>query len=229
MAENLAERGIQVTVIEMADQVMAPLDKEMAGTVHMHLEDQGVDLILKDGVKSFENAGKRIRLTSGKQVDTDLIILSIGVRPENELAVEAGLDIGERGGIQVNDYLQTSDENIYALGDAIEVKDYMTGDPTMIPLAGPANRQGRIVANNIYGRKEKYNGTLGTSVAKIFDLTVATTGNNEKLLQQKGIPYEVIHIHPASHATYYPGDRKSTRLNSSHVAISYAVYCLKKK
>jgi len=205
MAENLAERGIQVTVIEMADQVMAPLDKEMAGTVHMHLEDQGVDLILKDGVKSFENAGKRIRLTSGKQVDTDLIILSIGVRPENELAVEAGLDIGERGGIQVNDYLQTSDENIYALGDAIEVKDYMTGDPTMIPLAGPANRQGRIVANNIYGRKEKYNGTLGTSVAKIFDLTVATTGNNEKLLQQKGIPYEVIHIHPASHATYYPG------------------------
>lgn len=205
MAENLVERGIKVTVVEMAEQVMAPLDIEMAGIVHQHLEEKGVELILNDGVKSFENKGQTIRLTSGKEIDTELIILSIGVRPENDLAIDAGLNVGERGGIQVNDYLQTNDEFIYAIGDAIEVTDYINGDPTMIPLAGPANHQGRIVANNIYGRNEKYKGTLGTSVAKIFDLTVATTGNNEKILQNKKMEYEVIHIHPASHATYYPG------------------------
>lgn len=205
MAENLVERGVKVTVIEMAEQVMAPLDIEMAGIVHQHLEEKGVELILNDGVMTVENEGETVTLTSGKQVHTDIIILSIGVQPENELAVESGLEIGEYGGIKVNDYLQTNDDSIYAIGDAIEVTDYITGDPTMIPLAGPANRQGRIVANNIYGRKEKYKGTLGTSVAKIFDLTVATTGNNEKILKDKGTSYDVLHIHPPSHATYYPG------------------------
>lgn len=205
MAENLAERGVTVTIVEMADQVMAPLDIEMAGIVHEHLEEKGVELILNDGVESFTNEGKAIHLTSGKEIAADLVMLSIGVQPENELAKAAGLALGDRGGIQVNDYLQTTDESIYAIGDAIEVKDYIHQEPTMIPLAGPANRQGRIVANNIYGRYEEYVGTLGTSVAKIFDLTVATTGNNEKTLQANEIPYQVIHLHPASHATYYPG------------------------
>lgn len=205
MAENLAERGVKVTLVEMANQVMAPLDYEMAAIVHNHLIEKGVNLVLEDGVQSFTNNGKTIHLSSGKQIKTDLIILSIGVRPENTLAVESGLNVGERGGIQVNEFLQTNDASIYAIGDVIEVTDYINNQPAMIPLAGPANRQGRIVANNIYGKQETYKGTLGTSVAKVFDLTVATTGNNEKVLKRLGINYEVIHIHPSSHASYYPG------------------------
>ncbi|WP_216828482.1 CoA-disulfide reductase [Alkalihalobacterium elongatum] len=205
MAENLYERGIEVTIVEMADQVMAPLDYEMAAIIHNHLEDKGVKLILGDGVKSFENNGSKVLTQNGKEIETDLIILSIGVRPENELAVKARLNISERGGIQVNEYLQTNDPNIYAIGDVIEVKDYINGQPTMIPLAWPANRQGRIVADNLYGKKVKYNGTLGTSIAKVFDYTVSTTGNNEKTLKRLGIPYEVVHVHPGSHAGYYPG------------------------
>ncbi|WP_284139581.1 MULTISPECIES: CoA-disulfide reductase [unclassified Virgibacillus] len=205
MAENLVERGIQVTVIEMANQVMAPLDIEMAAIVHNQLKEHGVELILEDGVKSFENNGAKVILSSGKEIDTELIILSIGVKPENKLAMDAGLNIGERGGIQVNDHLQTNDPVIYALGDAIEVKDFVSDHPAMIPLAGPANRQARIVANNIYNRNEVYQGTLGTSVAKIFDLTVATTGNNEKVLKRNKTAYEALHIHPVSHAGYYPG------------------------
>ncbi|WP_108669111.1 CoA-disulfide reductase [Peribacillus acanthi] len=205
MAENLVERGIHVTLVEMANQVMAPLDFEMAAIIHQHLKEKGVTLILEDGVHSFCDSGKKIILSSGREIATDMIILSIGVKPENTLALNAGLNVGERGGIQVNEYLQTNDENIYALGDAIEVTDYMNRQPAMIPLAGPANRQGRIVANNIYGKKETYKGTLGTGIAKVFDLTVATTGNNEKTLKKLGLDYKVVHIHPASHAGYYPG------------------------
>lgn len=205
MAENLAHRGVKVTLVEMANQVMVPLDIEMAAIVHKHLREKGVELILEDGVKSFEDSGRKIILASGKEISTELVILSIGVKPENTLAADARLNLGERGGIQVNEYLQTNDESIYALGDAIEVIDYINGKPAMIPLAGPANRQGRIVANNIYGKKESYKGTLGTGIAKIFDLTAATTGNNEKVLKRMGIDYKVVHIHPASHAGYYPG------------------------
>lgn len=205
MAENLHERGMEVTVIEAADQVMAPLDYEMAAIIHKHLKDKGVHLILNDGVQSFENNGQEIITQSGQQIRADMIILSIGVRPESELAIHAKLNVGERGGIQVNEYLQTSDPHIYAIGDAIEVKDYINGKPTMIPLAWPANRQGRLVADNISGKKSAYNGTLGTSIAKIFDYDVAATGNNEKTLKQLNIPHEVIHIHPGSHAGYYPG------------------------
>ncbi|XJZ28901.1 CoA-disulfide reductase [Bacillota bacterium Lsc_1132] len=205
MAENLAERGVEVTVVEMANQVMAPLDYEMATIVHAHLMNKGVKLILEDGVKAFRDNGNVIELSSGTLLNTDMTILSIGVRPENQLAVDAGLNVGARGGIQVNEYLQTNDENIYAIGDAIEVTDYINGSPTMIPLAGPANRQGRIVANNIYGKAEKYKGTLGTSVAKVFDITVAATGNNEKRLKQLNMEYKAIHLHPGSHAGYYPG------------------------
>ena len=205
MAENLAERGIEVTVVEMANQVMAPLDYEMASIVHDHLRNKGVILILEDGVKAFKEQGSIIELTSGTKLNSDLTILSIGVRPENQLAINSGLNVGDRGGIQVNEFLQTNDENIFAIGDAIEVTDYINGNAAMIPLAGPANRQGRIVANNIYGKAEKYKGTLGTSIAKVFDITVAATGNNEKQLKQLNVNYQAIHIHPACHASYYPG------------------------
>ncbi|MBG9450470.1 CoA-disulfide reductase [Cytobacillus firmus] len=205
MAENLAELGIHVTVVELGKQVMAPIDYEMASIVHSHLIDKGVDLILEDGVKAFKENGKTIELASRTELCTDMAILSIGVKPENKLALMAGLDVGKRGGILVNEYLQTDDPDIYAIGDAIEVKDFIDGNAAMIPLAGPANRQGRIAANNIYGKQERYKGTLGTSIAKVFDLTVASTGINEKQLSQLGINYQAVHIHPSSHAGYYPG------------------------
>ncbi|WHX98773.1 CoA-disulfide reductase [Neobacillus sp. DY30] len=205
MAENLIHRGIQVTLIEMSNQIMAPIDFEMASILHTHLIEKGVNLILENGVQSFADQGKKVVLSDGKEIQTDMTILSIGVRPENDLAKTAGLELGERGGIIVNEFLQTSNEDIYAVGDAVEVVDYMSGTKAMIPLAGPANRQGRIAANNIMGKNKKYQGTLGTSIAKVFDLTVAATGNNEKTLKRLGIAYEVVHIHPSSHAGYYPG------------------------
>jgi len=205
MAENLVERGIEVTIIEMANQIMAPIDFEMASILHTHLKERGVNLILENGVQAFADEGRRVILSDGAEIETDMTILSIGVRPENELARSAGLDLGERGGILINEYLQTSNPDIYAVGDAVEVVDYISGTKAMIPLAGPANRQGRIAANNIMGKKEKYQGTMGTSIAKVFDLAVAATGNNEKILKRLGISYEVVHIHPSSHAGYYPG------------------------
>lgn len=205
MAENLHQRGIHITIVEAMDQVMGPLDYEMASIVQEALEENGVELILNDPIQEIREQGRKVVLSSGTELATDLIMMSIGVRPENSLAVDAGLSVGERGGIQVNEYLQTSDPSIYAIGDAIEVKDYVNGQPTMIPLAWPANRQAHIVANNIYGKQEKYHGTLGTAIAKVFDYTVATTGNNEKLLKRLGLRYQAVHIHPLSHAGYYPG------------------------
>ncbi|UYZ21594.1 CoA-disulfide reductase [Mesobacillus jeotgali] len=230
MAENLWERGVEVTLVEMADQIMAPIDFEMASILHQHLREKGVKLVLEDGVKSFEKNGKVINLNSGKQIDTDLVILAIGVAPENKLAKEAGLELGLRGAIRVNERLQTADESIYAIGDAIEVKDYINGQATHIPLAWPANRQGRIVADHINGIDSKYQGTLGTSIAKVFDMTVAATGNNEKTLKRLGISYDVVHVHPSSHAGYYPGafpialklifDRETGRIFGAQ-AVSY--------
>lgn len=208
MAENLYDLGIQVDVVEMANQVMAPLDFSMAAIVHRQLTDKGVGLHLEDGVSRFEekDGGVTVHLRSGKQIATDMVLLSIGVRPETKLAKDAGLAIGERGGITVNDYMQTSDADIYALGDAVEVRHLVTGQPALIPLAGPANKQGRIVADNIvFGNKEKYPGSIGTSIAKVFDLTVATAGANAKLLQRNNIPYISSYTHGASHAGYYPG------------------------
>lgn len=205
MAENLVDRGIEVTIIEMANQIMAPIDFEMASILHTHLKEKGVKLLLENGVESFADQGKKIILSNGIEIETEMTILSIGVRPENELAKVAGLELAERGGIVVNEFLQTSNEYIYAVGDAVEVVDYISGTKAMIPLAGPANRQGRIAANNMMGKKEKYQGTLGTSIAKVFDLTIAATGNNEKTLRRLVVPYEVVHIHPSSHAGYYPG------------------------
>lgn len=208
MAENLHDLGIQVDVVEMANQVMAPLDFSMAAIVHRQLTDKGVGLHLEDGVSRFEekDGGVTVHLRSGKQIATDMVLLSIGVRPETKLAKDAGLAIGERGGIAVNDYMQTSDADIYALGDAVEVRHLVTGQPALIPLAGPANKQGRIVADNIvFGNKKKYPGSIGTSIAKVFDLTVAAAGANAKLLQQNNIPYISSYTHGASHAGYYPG------------------------
>lgn len=205
MAENLWDLGIEVTVVEMGKQVMAPLDFEMASILHGHMKEKGVNLILEDGVASFEDNGKTIVLNSGRKIETDMIILAIGVRPENQLAKDAGLKTGERGGIVVNGHLQTEDHDIYAIGDAIEVTDFINGKPTQIPLAWPANRQGRLAADHISGLQAKYNGTLGTSIAKVFDLAAGATGNNEKTLDRLGIPYEVVHVHPGSHAGYYPG------------------------
>lgn len=208
MAENLHDLGINIAVVEMANQVMAPLDYSMATIVHQQLIEKKVDLRLEDGVSRFEETseGILVHLRSGKQIATDLVILSIGVRPENQLAKGAGLAIGSLGGIAVNDYMQTSDPDIYALGDAVEVINPVTGKPALIPLAGPANKQGRIVADNIvFGNRETYKGTIGTSIAKIFDLTVAAAGANAKLLKREGIAYQASYTHSASHAGYYPG------------------------
>ncbi|SHH48983.1 CoA-disulfide reductase [Caloranaerobacter azorensis DSM 13643] len=211
MAENLYDRGLNVSIVEMADQVMGPIDFDMAQIVHQHIKSKGVKLYLKDGVKEFEykDGVTRVTLQSGKTLDADIVILAIGVRADSKLAVDCGLEVNQRGGIVVDEYLRTSDKNIFAIGDAIEVVDFVNGSKTMIPLAGPANKQGRIVANNIVGRSEKYKGTQGTSIAKVFDLTVASTGNNEKLLNRMGKKYgkdyKIALIHSKSHAGYYPG------------------------
>jgi len=217
MAENFRELGISVTIVEMLDQVMAPIDFDMAQIVHQHLKDHGVNLVLGDGVDHFENQGKQtdVVLKSGNRVKADMVMLSIGVRPQTELAKAAGLEVGPRGHIVVDDYMMTSDENIYAIGDAIEVVDYITKTKTAVPLAGPANKQGRIAANNILGdKKEKYNGTQGTSIAKVFDISVASTGHNEKMLKRNGLElrkdYLKMVLHPKHHVDYYPGAEAMT-------------------
>lgn len=207
MVENLHHRNLNVTLVEMADQVMAPLDFEMAAMVHQHIRSKNVNLILQDGVKEFtDHSGQiKVSLQSGKEIITDLVIMAIGVKPDIALAKSANLEIGDRGGIKVDEYLKTSDPAIFAIGDAIEVEDFVTGQNALIPLAGPANKQGRIVANNIANRPEKYKKTQGTAIAKVFDLTVASTGSNEKNLKKENIDYISSITHSSSHAGYYPG------------------------
>jgi NADPH-dependent 2,4-dienoyl-CoA reductase/sulfur reductase-like enzyme/rhodanese-related sulfurtransferase len=207
VAENLNLKGIRLTLIDMLNQVLPFIDPEMSYYVIEHLKDKNIEVLL--GRKLIKitknNNGLKLSLDSGEEITCDMALLSIGIKPEVKLAKEAGLEIGPHGGIKVNEYLQTSDPFIYAIGDAIEVKDFITGEETIIPLAGPANRQGRIVADNICGRKVPYRGTLPTVILKVFDLTVAATGANEKTLKAKNIPYEKIYLHPFDHATYYPG------------------------
>ena len=212
MAENLTERGIKVTLVEKMPQVLAPLDFEMAQIVHRELNAHGIDLVLGDGLLSFANNGRTIHLESGKSVETELIILSIGVVPENALAKKADLLVGPRGHIAVTSKLEALDlnskevvEGIYAIGDAIQVKDFVTNTDTAIALAWPANRQGRIVADIIHGVDLHYNGSMGTSVLKVFNLTVATTGNNQRSAEMKKLPVQAIHAHRNNHASYYPG------------------------
>ena len=208
MAENLRHAGVAVDLVEAADQVMGPLDYSMAALVHRELAAHGVALHLKNGVASFTDEGGRVavHLNDRTGLLADLVVLSIGVRPETKLAREAGLETGTTGGIRVDEFMQTSDENIYALGDAVEVRHRVTGRPALIPLAGPANKQGRIVADNLVdGNRHRYAGSLGTSVAQVFGLTVATAGANAKLLRREGIAYRSSWTHGSSHAGYYPG------------------------
>lgn len=207
MAENLHRSGARVAIVEMADQVMAPVDFSIASHVHSHLMDKGIGLYLGKGVDHFEPKNGRIRVFfgNGENIDTDLVILSIGVRPNVALAQQAGIALGERG-IRVNNYLETSVKDIYAVGDAIEFTHPITGQPWLNYLAGPANRQGRIVADNmVFGNKTEYEGAIGTAIAKIFDLTVALTGLPAKRLKQLGIDYRSSTTYSQSHASYYPG------------------------
>lgn len=211
MAENLHAAGLKVQLIEMMNQVMTPLDFEMAEVIHENMAMNNVELHLGDGVKSFETKDNvtTITLQSGKQVETDLVILAIGVRPNNELAKGAGLSVNEKGGIIVDSKLLTNDPDIYAVGDVIQVENHVTKTPCMIPLAGPANKQARICADNIMGKDEIYRGTQGTAIAQVFDLTAASTGLNEKQLNAMGLKkyedYQVVLINQKSHAGYYPG------------------------
>lgn len=214
MAENLKNLGLDLTIVEMAPQIMAPIDADLIDYIQEHIRQKGVKLILDDGVKEFRATEEGLIIITSKNqtVEADMVILSIGVKPNSQLAVEAGLKVGKRGGIIVDDTLRTSDESIYAAGDVIEVEDYINKVPTMIPLAGPANKQGRIVANNIAGIEERYSGTQGTSVVKVFDLVVASTGSNEKILnrlgKEKGVDYECVTMNTISHASYYPNAKK---------------------
>ncbi len=207
MAENIVLRGASATVIEMGSQVMAPLDPEMAAIVHAHLKERGVNLVLGQRVESINSrdGGLSVKTSGGAEYGCDLVISAIGIAPENKLAKEAGLELGPRGHIRVDATMTTSDPNIFAVGDAVEISDFVTGFPTSVALAGPANKQGRIAADNAMGRRSLYTGALGTSIVKVFDLAVAGTGSNEKTLVKHGIPFMISYTHSGSHASYYPG------------------------
>ncbi|HCH00307.1 MAG TPA: CoA-disulfide reductase [Vibrio sp.] len=206
--EAFHQLGIQTTLLEMADQVMTPVDKEMAGFVHSEIKAQGVDLRLGVALKAVEQLDDKtlnLSLSDDEKIDTNLLIMAIGVRPETQLAAAAGIELGELGGIAVNEHMQTNDPYIYAVGDVIEDNDFVTGKPGLVPLAGPANRQGRMAADNIFGRNESYQSTQSTAICKVFDLAVASVGKNEKQLKKASIEYQKVYVHTASHASYYPG------------------------
>jgi NADPH-dependent 2,4-dienoyl-CoA reductase/sulfur reductase-like enzyme len=209
MAENLSHLGLEVTLIEKQNQLMTALDPEMARLVKKYMIKNGIRIELNDSVTKFEKSNEcllEVHTVSGKKHPADIVILAIGVRPETELAKMAGIEIGARGGIRVDDHMRTSNPDIFAVGDAIEVRDFVTGQWTLIALAGPANKQGRIAADVITGRNSSYRGTQGTSICRIFEATVAQTGSTEKVLNQLGdADYEKILIYPNSHAGYYPG------------------------
>jgi NADPH-dependent 2,4-dienoyl-CoA reductase/sulfur reductase-like enzyme/rhodanese-related sulfurtransferase len=209
MAENLAHRGIAVTIVELANQVMPPLDLEMAEYAKQRLESRGVSLALADAVEKFgqgSNGGLIVHTRSGKAYEADLVVLAIGVRPETMLARDTGLELGERGGIRVDSQMRTSDPRIWAVGDAVEVRNCVTSQWELIPLAGPANRQGRVAADAICGRTAHFDGVQATAVCGFFDLTVALTGATEKSLRRAGLDdFESIYLHPGNHVGYYPG------------------------
>jgi NADPH-dependent 2,4-dienoyl-CoA reductase/sulfur reductase-like enzyme/rhodanese-related sulfurtransferase len=207
MAENLRRRGREVTLVELLPQVMPPLDFEVAARLHRELTDHDVRLHLGDAVTAVEDADgrARVRLRGGGHLEADLLVLSVGIRPESGLAREAGLELSERGAILVDEHMRTSDPHIYAVGDAVQVTDRVLGIGTLIPLAGPANRQARIAADNIFGRPSRYRGGLGTSVVRVFRLTVAATGASEKALRQRNLPFQKVYVHRGHHAGYFPG------------------------
>lgn len=210
MVENLVRRGQQVTLVELARQVLPPADPEMAAAVATHLRENGVRLVLGASAERLTNeAGRtRVHLSNQETIDCDYVIMAVGVRPESQLAVDAGIACGPRGGIQTNRHMQTSDPHVYAVGDAVEVNHYVSETPTQIPLGGPANRQGRIAAEHALGRSASYRGTQGTAVLGVFELTAAMTGLSERLLRQSKTAYEKIYIHPMNHAGYYPGAKQ---------------------
>jgi len=207
MAESLRELGLAIHLVEMVDQLMPPLDREMARDLENHMIRHGVKIHLGTAAAAFrDDSGMlSVELKNGDVLRTDMVIMSVGVKPETELAKKAGLEIGQRGGIKVSSTMQTSDPDIYAAGDAVEVTDFITGAPAVIPLAGPANRQGRIVADNLMGLDSKYTSTQGTAIVKVFDMTGGVTGATEKTLLKTGIKFRKIYIHPSGHAGYYPG------------------------
>ena len=212
LVENFVRRGIPTTLVELQDQILPPLDKEMTTPIVESIRAKGVTVLLAESADGFERApgGLVVQLKSGQRLPADLVLIGIGVRPENKLAVDAGLEVGPRGGIRVNERLQTSDPDIYAAGDAIEVRDVISGDPTQVPLAGPANRQGRIAADNVFSRSATYRGTQGTAIVGVFDRTAATTGASEKVLRRDNRPFRKVYVHPAHHAGYYPGAEAMT-------------------
>ena len=212
LVENLIALGVKTSLVELQEQVLPPLDKEMTAPFLEVLHQHGVDVRLADSAESFEQNenGIEVVLKSGERIQSQMVALGIGVRPENTLAVDAGLEAGPRGGIRVNDRMQTSDPDIYAVGDAIEVSDFVLKVPTQVPLAGPANRQGRIAADNIFGIDTKYRGTQGTAIVGLFGRVAAMTGASEKVLERAEHPYRKIYIHPADHAGYYPGAEQMT-------------------
>lgn len=210
MAEALRHRDITVTLVELGEQVMAPVDIEIANVLHEELEQHGIDLKLgkalqEVGATTVTDKALTLTLNDGSTLQTNLLIMAVGVKPEISLAVQAGIEIGELGGIKVNEFMQTSDDAIFAVGDAIEDPEFVTGDAMLAPLAGPANRQGRLAANVIFGRRETYKKTQATAICKVFDLAVASTGLSEKVLLRKNISYEKVYVHAMSHASYYPG------------------------
>jgi NADPH-dependent 2,4-dienoyl-CoA reductase/sulfur reductase-like enzyme/rhodanese-related sulfurtransferase len=226
MMEALHQLGVETTLLELADQVMTPVDREMAGFAHQEIRDKGIDLKLGVALKAVEfapnqsianeEAGEHtdkqhlighldLSLSNGETLTTELLIMAVGVKPETSLARQADLKIGDLGGIWTDAQMRTSDPYIFAVGDAVEEQDFVTGEPTLVPLAGPANRQGRMAADNMLGRAQEYQGTQGTAICKIFDLAVASTGRNEKQLKRDGVDYEKVYVHTASHASYYPG------------------------
>lgn len=226
MVEALHHRGIKVTLLELSDQVMAPVDREMANMLHQKMVEKGVDLRLNTGLaavteleiqpaepeatgeydKQIEHINMlELMLSTGEMLKTGLVVLAIGVKPETMLANQAGIELGARGGIKVDARMCTSDPDIFAVGDVVETEDFVTALPSLVPLAGPANRQGRIAADNMLGRREIYRRTQGTSICKLFDMAIGSTGLNEKTLKRLKLPYEKIYVHTASHASYYPG------------------------
>ena len=212
MAEGLHERGVEVHVVEAADQVMGPLDREMAAIVHQYMRKQGIKLHLNSQAVAIEGTDQAegVRLADGTLIPAQMVVLGIGVKPETSLARQAGLALGSTGGILVDEYLRTSDPFIYAAGDAIQVRDFVTGRDALVPMASPANRQGRMIADNICGRAIKYNGAQGTGIVKIIGMVCAVTGANAKILKKMNIDFKSCIIHPFPHATYYPGGTQMT-------------------
>ncbi|MFC2949551.1 CoA-disulfide reductase [Virgibacillus sediminis] len=208
MAENLHERGITCTVIDRSSQVMKVVDKDMAEVIHEHLREKGIKLILDDGLAGYSNNGKTVHLSSGDTLQADMTLMATGVKPNTGLAEAASLKLGRSGAIAVNEYMQTNDPDIYALGDAVETKDFFTGEPRHVALAWPAHRQAYLIASHLAGEQVNNHGIIGTSIFKLFDLTIGSTGHNKETLKDAGIPYKEASLETYSHAKYYPGSEK---------------------